>query len=154
MAKNNKKIAEKFAADLIKKIGVKAEIEAEEAEGILKVKIVGESLGALIGYHGQTLESLQLILSLMVNNENKEDDWVRVIVDVGEYRTERENTLKAIVNRAVEDLDINGKKETLLPPMNPSERRAAHLIVSENYPELETVSEGEEPYRRIKLIKK
>ncbi len=154
MGKTYKKVAKEFAKDLISKIGVKADIEVEESDELVKIKIEGDDLGVLIGYHGQTLESLQLLLSLMVNQSQADSDWIRVVVDIGEYRTERENTLKEMVNRAVEDLEVNGKAETSLPPMNPSERRAAHMIVSENYPELETVSEGEEPYRHIKLLKK
>ncbi len=154
MGKNVSKIAKEQATELIKKIGVKADIEVEETEESLKVQISGEDLGALIGYHGQTLESLQLILSLMLNNKKEDSEWTRVVVDIGSYREERENTLKEMVNRAVEDLEVNNKKEVVLAPMNPSERRAAHLIVSENYPEIETLSEGVEPYRRIKLLKK
>ena len=154
MGKMYKKVVKQLAKDLITKIGVQADIEVVETDGGLNVQIKGENLGVLIGYHGQTLESLQLLLSLMLNHEQKDADWVRVVVDIGDYRAERENTLREIVNRAVEDLEVNSKKETLLPPMSPAERRAAHIIVSENYPELETVSEGEEPYRRIKLLKK
>ena len=154
MAKNDSKIAQKLATELVGKIGVKADIEVQESEESLKVKISGENLGALIGYHGQTLESLQLILSLMINNKKNESEWTRVVVDIGSYREERENTLKEMVDRAIEDLEVNGKKEVVLPPMNPSERRAAHVIVSENYPEMQTLSEGEEPYRRIKLLRK
>ena len=154
MAKNDSKIAQKLATELVGKIGVKADIEVQESEESLKVKISGENLGALIGYHGQTLESLQLILSLMINNKKNESEWTRVVVDIGSYREERENTLKEMVNSAIEDLEVNGKKEVVLPPMNPSERRAAHVIVSENYPEMQTLSEGEEPYRRIKLLRK
>ena len=154
MANDDSKIARKLAEELIEKIGVKADIEVKEFDENLKVQVSGENLGALIGYHGQTLESLQLILGLMVNNKKEESEWTRVIVDIGSYREERENTLKEMVNRAVEDLEVNGKKEVVLAPMNPSERRAAHIIVSENYPEIQTVSEGEEPYRRIKLLKK
>lgn len=154
MAQDYQKIAKKFTTDLIKKIGVKAEIDVSESSDNVTVQVKGDNLGALIGYHGQTLESLQLILSLMVNREQKQDEWKRLILDIGDYRAERENSLKEIVNRAVEDLEVNRKKETLLPPMNPSERRLTHLIVSENYPGLETISEGEEPYRRIKLLKK
>jgi spoIIIJ-associated protein len=154
MAKNLEKVARDFAQQLLKGIGVDANVEVKQEEGALKVQISGENLGALIGYHGQTLESLQLILGLMINQKQKDEQWTRVIVDIGEYRVERENILKELVNRAVEDLEINQKTEVLLPPMNPSERRAAHVIVSENYPELSTASEGEEPYRRIKLLKK
>ena len=154
MGKTDSKIAKDLASELIKKIGVKASIAVEETAESLKVQISGDDLGALIGYHGQTLESLQLILSLMVNNKKGGSEWTRVVVDIGSYREERENTLKEIVNRAIEDLEVNGKKEVVLAPMNPSERRAAHIIVSENYPEIETVSEGVEPYRRIKLLKK
>lgn len=154
MAKNYQKIAKELTQKLLEQIGIKADLEVTSEGEVIKVHISGDNLGALIGYHGQTLESLQLILNLMVNHQSKDDSWQRVVVDVGDYRAERENTLREIVNRAVEDLEVNGKSETALPPMNPTERRAAHIIVSENYPGLETESEGEEPYRRIKLLKK
>lgn len=154
MAKDSKKVAAEFAKELLEKLGVVADVETTVDDSGIKVAIKGENLGALIGYHGQTLESLQLILGLMVNHQLKAEDWQRVIVDVGEYRAERESTLKQMIDRSVAELKDSGKAENLLPVMSAAERRSAHIIISENYPELETVSEGEEPYRRIKLFKK
>ncbi|HSX58432.1 MAG TPA: KH domain-containing protein [Candidatus Saccharimonadales bacterium] len=150
---DSQKLAKKLAVELIKKIGLSAEVDAQEKDGVVELSIKGENLGALIGYHGQTLESLQLLLSLMVNRENKEE-WTRVLVDIGSYKAEREEKLGEMLKRAIESIEQSSRSEESLPPMSASERRSVHVILGENYPDYQSESEGEEPNRRIKIFKK
>src|SRR3972149_3202825 len=151
MAKNSEKIATDFTKEVLKKIGMAAEVKVEEDEGSVKVSIFGENLGALIGYHGETLESLQLILGSVVNKRAAEGEWKRVVLDIGDWRAERLSTLGSMVEQAVEALVAQKLKRVSLPVMSSAQRREVHLIVSEKYPNLASQSEGEEPNRRVTL---
>ncbi len=122
---------------------------AEEAG--LSVRVEGEALGILIGFRGETLSSLQTILSLLINKElsNKRGERVKVFVnlDVGGWRREREETLIDLVQKAI-DKSIQTSSPVGLPPMSGSERRIVHLYAS-TLSGVEEWSEGEEPNRRI-----
>ncbi len=151
MAKNSEKVVSDLTKELLDKIGVKAEVSVKDDKDNIKVLVSGDNLGALIGYHGETLESLQLVLGLIVNNQLASDEWKRVVLDIGNWRTERLNTLEAMVAQAVGELRNNDLQRVNLPPMSPSQRREVHVIVTDKYPELATESEGEEPHRRVVL---
>lgn len=154
MAKDAQKIVKKETEEILKKTGLKAEVSVEENDEALEVSIQGENLGALIGFHGETLESLQLILSLIVNKELNNSEWKRVLVDIGSWRQGRLEALQRIIDKAVEEIKATSTKKVLLPTMSASQRREIHILVAKDYPQFETVSEGEEPYRRISLITK
>jgi len=154
MAKDSKKIVSEFSKELLKKIGIKADVDVTEEADTLKVAIGGDNLGALIGYHGETLESLQLLLSLMLNNKLEEGDWKRVVLDIGNWRSERLATLETMIEKSVSELKAQGLTRVSLPPMSASQRREVHVIVTEKYPELLTESEGNEPERRVVLYTK
>lgn len=147
------KLTKEFTQDLIKKIGLKAKIEAKENDNLIEVSIEGENLGALIGYHGETLESLQLLLSLMLNRTLKEEDWKRVIVDIGSWRQERQEALKDMIEKAIEEIEQTGNSRVSLPPMSASQRREVHIIVADSFSSYQTESEGQDPYRKVFLAK-
>ncbi len=154
MAKDTEEVVLDATVDLLKKIGIEAEVTVSETPEAVNVSIAGENLGALIGYHGETLESLQLILSLMLNHELKEGEWKRVVVDIGNWRAERLSTLENMVEQAVSDLKKDRLQRVNLPPMSPAQRREVHVIVTDKYPDLATESEGDEPHRRVVLFVK
>jgi spoIIIJ-associated protein len=145
-------IVKDFVDEIIKKIGLQAETKVKEADQTIEVSIKGENMGALIGYHGETLESLQLILSLMLNKKEN-GEWKRIVVDIGNWRSERQEALKEMIGRAVSELKNSQLEQVALPAMSSSQRRLAHLIVSEDFPEIVSQSEGEEPNRRVILRK-
>lgn len=151
--KENTKI-EKEAKALSEKIlgflGYKPEISVEASEESVKIDINGEDLGLLIGQRGDHLESLQILLGLILNKKLG-GEWLPVIVDVGGWRKEKEETLKALVNREVTKITSMGG-ETSLFPMTPTQRRTVHLLVSE-YAGLESSSAGDEPNRYV-IIKR
>ena len=151
MAKSAEKVIADFTQKLLKEIGVKAEVAVKEEKEAVNVTISGDNLGALIGFHGQTLEGLQLILNLVFNKQSKEEEWKRVVLDIGNWRAERLSTLEELVERAVAELRGQALARVNLPTMSASQRREIHLIVTQRYPELMTESEGEEPNRRVVL---
>lgn len=148
------KLTKEFVTDIIEKIGLEAQVEVSEENESITVNINGDNLGALIGFHGETLESLQLITALYLNRKLGEGEWKRVIVDIGQWRKERSNTLVSLIENAVAEIDQQNLEKLVLATMSASDRRQAHVIVSEKFPDYETQSEGEEPNRRIAIFKK
>src|SRR5699024_10508568 len=101
--------------------------------------------GILIGKRGNTLDSLQYLLSLYVNRDS--DEYKKVILDIEGYRKKRENTLIKLAKRMA-DKAIRNKRVVKLEPMNPYERRVIHSCL-QDYEGVTTYSEGTDPYRRI-----
>lgn len=138
--------AKKFLRDILNAMNIKAEIHIEEANNEININLVGPNMGVLIGYRGETLDSLQYLVSLVVN-KNHEETYKRVILDTVNYRHNRQETLKKLALNMGDKVRVNGK--TLkLEPMNPYERRVIHSTLQNNAYVI-THSEGEEPYRRV-----
>lgn len=115
--------------ELLSKMGFEADVDAEESDEEILVDIDTEDSGLLIGYHGETLHSMQLILGMLLNRERKEE-WKRVIVDIGEYRGQREEVLRRMAERAAHRVQETGEAQELTP-MPAFERRKIHMFVSE-----------------------
>ncbi|WP_346917257.1 RNA-binding cell elongation regulator Jag/EloR [Clostridium sp.] len=138
--------AKKFLRDILNAMNVKAEIHIKEENNEININLVGPNMGVLIGYRGETLDSLQYLVSLVVN-KNHDETYKRVILDTVNYRQNRQETLKKLAFKMGEKVRINGK--TLkLEPMNPYERRVIHSTLQNNA-YVTTHSEGDEPYRRV-----
>jgi len=152
--KTAEELAKKFLSEILESVGLEASSEIKETDDSVSVDISGDDLGALIGYHGETLASLQLILSLMVNKNLKSETWKRLTLDIGNWRAERNSSLKDLVTRVVEQIEDSGEEKAALPAMSAAERREVHVIISEAFPDYESVSEGEEPDRRVLVVKK
>ena len=116
----------------------------------LKVEFYGEYATKLIGYRGETLNSLQIILSSIANNGF--EDRVKVILDIGGYREKREKTLEELAVKISKTVMKTGKSITL-EPMTAYERKIIHSKLQENE-KIDTHSIGEEPNRRIVISKK
>jgi spoIIIJ-associated protein len=113
----------------------------------LKVTIEGEDLGYLIGYRGNTLNSLQLIFAQMLSSEIGE--VVTVLIDVNEYRKRREDYLRSLAYRASRQAKESGQ-DVELPPLPALERRIVHLTLK-GEEGIITESEGEGEARHIIL---
>lgn len=138
--------AKKFLREILNAMNVKAEIHVKEENNEININLVGPNMGVLIGYRGETLDSLQYLLSLVVN-KNHDETYKRVILDTVNYRQNRQETLKKLAFKMGDKVRINGK--TLrLEPMNPYERRVIHSTLQNNA-YVTTHSEGDEPYRRV-----
>ena len=136
-----------FLADVFKAMDIQAEskIEYDEANRLMSVELVGDDMGILIGKRGQTLDSLQYLLSLVVNKEAEE--YIRVKLDTENYRERRKKTLESLARNVAFKVK-RSKRPTSLEPMNPYERRIIHsALQGDRY--VTTHSEGEEPYRYV-----
>ena len=109
-----------------------------------------EALGALIGRKGERLSALQHLVNLMLSR--KLGSWTRVLVDVEDYRGRRERQLREIAMRAAEKVRESGKM-LQLEPMPALERRWIHLALRDN-PDVATQSIGEEPHRRVVILRR
>lgn len=143
--KNN---AEEFLSRILDEMDIQYGLITEIENNELKVEITSpkpSDLGIVIGKHGNTLDSLQYLLSQVVNKHTGE--FVRVIVDANEYRDKRKRNLERIAKRSV-DKAIKFRKPIKLEPMNPADRRIVHMALA-HYENVETHSEGRDPYRRV-----
>ena len=135
----------KFLDEFLNKIGEDASYEFSKNENGLEITIKGESTTILIGYRGETLYSLQNILSAIASKglENR----VRVILDIADYKEKREKTLEDLAEKVAKTVMRTGKPVTL-EPMNAYERKVIHSKL-QNYNKVSTTSIGEEPRRRV-----
>lgn len=137
--------ARAFVEPIFTYIGANPEYSTEIREGILWIILKGEKLGLLIGRRGETLNAIQYLVNLAVNK--RRSDHVRVVLDVEGYREGREQTLSALAHKMAEKAVKSGRRVEL-EPMNPHERRIVHIAL-QNDSRVETISHGEEPYRRV-----
>lgn len=114
-------------------------------DGSLEVDFEGADMGLLIGKRGQTLDSLQYLTSLVVNKGKS--NYIRVKLDTEDYRRRRKETLENLAKGIAYKVKKT-RKAVVLEPMNPYERRIIHSALQGNK-FVETISEGEEPYRHV-----
>jgi spoIIIJ-associated protein len=141
-------IAKELTTGLLERIGVKTEVEGFLKEGNLCLEIKGDQEGILIGKHGRTLESLQMLVNRMVNKRLK--NAVRVVLDIDDYRKRREESMANIACRLGEKAKRIGHSLTV-GPFNSHDRRIIHLTLKED-PYLKTESLGEGELKKVKII--
>lgn len=117
----------------------------DETNNNLDIELKGEDMGVLIGKRGQTLDSLQYLISLVANKNS--DNYLRVKLDTENYRKRRKETLENLAHNISYKVKRT-KRPVSLEPMNPYERRVIHSAL-QNDKYVVTHSEGEEPYRRV-----
>ena len=139
--------AEDFLKDVFKAMDMVVDIKVTEntEEKSLDIELSGEEMGVLIGKRGQTLDSLQYLVSLVVNKYS--DEYIRVKIDTENYRERRKETLENLARNIAYKVKRT-RKTVSLEPMNPYERRVIHSAL-QNDRYVTTHSEGEEPYRRV-----
>ncbi|MBF2555810.1 protein jag [Listeria marthii] len=138
-------VAIDYLLDVATKMGAVITIDVEEVGKEVKLQIKGDSLGMLIGKHGQTLNALQYLTQLIANKTTSQ--YKNIIVNVGDYRERRHETLVILANKMA-DKALKTKRAVHLEPMPSFERKIIHAILSEN-DQIETHSEGRDPYRYI-----
>lgn len=138
--------AKTFLRDVLNSMAIESEISIKEENDVVKITLTGPDMGILIGYRGETLDSLQYLVSLVVN-KGHETVYKRVVLDTENYRSKREETLKRLAQKVAGTVRRTGKL-IRLEPMNPYERRIIHSALQEDR-SIETYSEGDEPYRRV-----
>jgi len=149
MAKKTKteKVAKikKIIEELIDFLGVETEIEVSLKNEHYLVQLETDESGILIGYHGETISALQRIASMIVYQQ--EGEWLRIVVNVGDYRQRRQESLEKMALSTAKKARFSQEPQ-ILPPMSAAERRIVHLALAEE-PEVETVSEGEGRNRAV-----
>ncbi len=129
---------------------VSIEIKINENEEIIDINLIGDDMGVLIGKRGQTLDSLQYLVSLVANKEK--DKYYRVKLDTENYRERRKETLESLAKNIAYRVKRT-RKPVSLEPMNPYERRIIHSAL-QNDKYVSTKSEGEEPFRHVIVFMK
>lgn len=141
----------KMAKDFLMKIfdAMKIQVVMEKfvskEDGSVTFKLHGADMGILIGKHGQTLDSLQYLTNLVANKNSAER--IRIMIDIEDYRERRAHTLTRLALRLAERVKRSGDR-VVLEPMNPHERKIIHMAL-QNDNRVNTLSEGEDPYRKV-----
>lgn len=138
----------KFLNDFVEAYG-ETEFKIEEKNNDLFVIISGEQASKLIGYRGETINSIQNILSAIGNKDT--DQRVRVSVDICDYREKREKLLQELAHKLEKTVIRTGKK-IVLEPMSAYERKILHSALQDSS-KVTTYSIGEEPHRRVVIDK-
>ncbi|HTO23649.1 MAG TPA: RNA-binding cell elongation regulator Jag/EloR [Spirochaetia bacterium] len=138
-----------FTRGLLDRMGFPAEITVNfREEGRLGLDIESDGSGILIGKQGKTLEALQFIVNLAAGRLGT--DTTRIVLDTQDYRSRRERALVRMANQVAEQVR-RGRDSQLLEPLNPFERRLIHTSLA-RYGDIETISEGDGLYKRIRVI--
>lgn len=140
-------VARVFLNDVFQAMNMEVAIDIKynEEEKSMDIELSGNEMGVLIGKRGQTLDSLQYLVSLVVNKESEE--YIHVKVDTENYRQRRKETLENLAKNIAYKVKRT-KRSISLEPMNPYERRIIHSAL-QNDKYVTTHSEGEEPFRRV-----
>lgn len=138
--------AKTFLINVLSSMNIKSDIDIKEENDIIKINLKGPNMGLVIGYRGETLDSLQYLVSLVIN-KNHENPYKKVVLDAENYRHKREETLIKLAQKTAYKVKKSGRPYKL-EPMNPYERRIIHSAL-QNDKYVTTHSEGEEPFRRV-----
>ena len=145
------KTCEEFLTNVLKAMDMEVEIKTSiDEEGALCIEMNGDNMGILIGKRGQTLDSLQYLISLVANKEGGK--YFRVKLDTENYRERRKATLESLAKNIAYKVKRT-RRPVSLEPMNPYERRIIHSAL-QNDKYVSTKSEGEEPFRHVVVFMK
>ncbi|MDI3523032.1 MAG: spoIIIJ-associated protein, partial [Bacillota bacterium] len=137
--------AREFMENVVRVLGIAAKVSAVQGAEALEVEVEGEDVGALIGRRGHSLDAWQYLVNLAANKGVERP--VRVLLDVAGYRRRRKAALENLARRTAERVKTR-KRSVALEAMPPAERRIIHLALQDD-PDVITLSEGRDPYRRV-----
>ena len=150
-------LAKEVVRELLARLQVHADVLAVDNPSVMPlspedpltvfIDINGRDLGMLIGRRGENLTQLQYMVNLLVNKRSEQ--WVRVVVDVEGYRSQREESLIGLAERVARQVARN-RRPISLEPMPPNERRIVHMTLKE-LPDVRTESSGEGELRRVTI---
>lgn len=141
--------ARKFLDDVFAAMKIEVELQRSETEEGVLFQIEGESLGILIGKHGQTLDALQYLTNLAANR-GVSGERLHVLLDIEGYRARREETLTRLAGHLAEKACRIGQ-EIHLEPMNRHERKIIHMALQDSR-KVSTYSAGDEPRRYVVIV--
>ncbi len=136
---------------LLKQIGIKSDVDVTAGEEGFVISLdAGEDNALLIGKHGNTLASLELVATLIVTN--KLGEFKRVTIEIGSYRAEREQYLQDLANKLKDEVITSGY-EKQVRGLKPWERRYVHMFLQED-DQVMTESVGEDRDRTLIIKRK
>ncbi|HSX40579.1 MAG TPA: R3H domain-containing nucleic acid-binding protein [Candidatus Saccharimonadales bacterium] len=148
MTKKKEKIIRDTTEELFKLLEIDGTFEIAETDGGIDIVLTTDDSGIVIGYHGDMLASLQLILSLCI--AKKLGEFQRVSLEVGDYRKNRTEWLTSVAYETKERVLSEGQ-ELSLPDLKPWERRVVHMLLKDDKEVIsESIGEGKE---RVLVIK-
>ena len=144
-----------FVKKLLDNMNIEADVEMtydKNSHSDRIIKIMGESAGILIGHHGDTLDSLQCLVNLAANRKEEDESgsYLKLTVDVENYRVKREDTLRRLARNMAAKVQKYHKNITL-EPMNPYERRIIHSEI-QNINGVGTISTGTDNNRKVVIF--
>ncbi|MGI6129198.1 MAG: RNA-binding cell elongation regulator Jag/EloR [bacterium] len=142
--------AQSFLTQVVSILNVDVNIKGTTTTEGIQIDIEGKNVGTLIGRRGQALDAWQYLTNLVANKGVKESQ--RVMLDIAGYRARRTQTLTNLAKRTAERVK-DRRRQIALEPMSAAERRIIHLTLQDD-PEIETASEGREPFRRVVISAK
>lgn len=143
--------AKKYLEDTLSFFGLNIDVKASADGDVIELKVPSTHLnGFLIGHNGDTLRSLQFLVSTTLRNHDAQ--LHRINIDIADYKAQRADRLVRKIKEVLDTVRENGQPHSL-EPMNAADRRVVHQAVSE-YPDLQTASEGEDRDRHIVISKK
>jgi spoIIIJ-associated protein len=140
-------MAKEFLASVFEAMNMEVNVDAkfDSKESVLEVELSGAEMGVLIGKRGQTLDSIQYLVSLVANKDV--EGYVHVKADTENYRERRKKTLENLAKNIAYRVR-KSRRSVALEPMNPYERRIIHSAL-QNDKYVTTYSEGEDPFRKV-----
>ena len=143
---------EEFLQNIFREMNMEVEIAVayNKEEQVVDIVLTGEDMGILIGKRGQTLDSLQHLVSLVINKHSEE--YIRVKLDTENYRERRKETLEQLAKNIAYKVKRT-RRPASLEPMNPYERRIIHSALQDDK-FVYTKSEGEDPFRHVVVLPK
>ena len=140
-------IARQLMSGLLQRMGIETEVEGSVREGDIYLEVKGDDEGILIGKHGRTLESFQILINRMVNKQAKGP--VRIILDVAGYKKRRADSLEKMAGRLAENVKRTGRAVTI-GPFSAHDRRIIHITLKED-PSVKTESLGEGEWKKLRI---
>lgn len=149
-SKSTEEVVNEFLGKVFSAMDIQAQISVSVNGDNVNIELTGNDMGILIGKRGQTLDSLQYLVNLVVNRYS--DSYMRVKIDTENYRERRKATLENLARNIAFKVKRT-KRPVSLEPMNPFERRIIHSAL-QNDRYVTTKSEGDEPYRHVVVLLK
>ncbi|WP_282938682.1 RNA-binding cell elongation regulator Jag/EloR [Paenibacillus sp. RC67] len=137
-----------FLQEVFQTMSVQVRIEQKSTRDGLEFHLFGTELGMLIGRRGQTLDALQYLVNIVANRYS--NTHMRIVLDAEQFRERRKKTLEELAARLADKV-IRSRKEVVLEPMSPHERKVIHAKL-QDHPKVRTFSRGEEPNRRVVIV--
>lgn len=140
--------ARRFVDEVIELMGLSGISQVVEKEDCLYVNVETDDGGILIGHHGETLKALQYLLNIVMGEDLQKKK--PILLNINDYQAKREKMLHNMVSKAAQKVLVSGRSFKL-EPMEPHERKLVHQM-TEDYPQLTSRSEGNDPFRRVVIL--